>query len=450
VAVFTVLVSEIRHSAAPRVAALGLLSASAAMGQASSPPSVQGVAFDSLRGVPLAGAFVTVVGAGRSTTSDSLGRFRFDSLGAGTYSFAIQHDVLDSIGVGSITTRTTVRGGDDEVRMAVPSLATLWRRWCQGVAPKDTGLVHGVVRDVEGNPAVGATIEVSWTDLSVENKVVRERGKIGHVVADANGNYALCGIPANTMVQLRATRDSATSGSLDLILLQMLVSHRDLRIADGSQGSGTITGIVTQGGRPFAGARVVVGDRPELRTGSDGHFIVRDVPAGTRQVDLFAVGMIPGSVVVDVPVHDTALVRFDMQKVVRLPGVTVAGSVMRKTIFADIDYRRRTGFGHFVDSMEIAKLGSLSAAFGSTPFARVVSRGGHIDKVMVTVRGFECEAAYLIDGLVSERDELIDLTPQSVVAIEVYSRLIPSDIMAKLHRRPGCGVVAFWTRRYEP
>ena len=150
---FTVLVSRIRHASAARLAALMVSVASAAMGQGvSSSSSVRGVVFDSLRGAPLSGAFVSIAGVGRSTTSDSLGRFRFDSLPAGTYTFAIQHDIIDSIGVGSIATRAIVRGRDDEVTIAVPSFVALWSRWCQGAAPKDTGLVHGTVRDASGAP----------------------------------------------------------------------------------------------------------------------------------------------------------------------------------------------------------------------------------------------------------------------------------------------------------
>lgn len=448
---FTVLESEIRHSPGARLAALGLLISSAALGQvAPVSPSVQGIVFDSLRGVPLSGAFVTIPSVGRSTTSDARGRFTFDSLGPGTYTFAIQHDVLDSVGIGSIATRTSVRGVGEEVTIAVPSFAALWRRWCQSVAPKDTGLVHGTVRDLSGKTVARATVEVSWTDFNVDGKALQQRGKRAHVVTDAEGNFALCGVPAFTSVQLRASLDSAGSGSLDLTLSDFLVTRRDVRVTLSSQGVGIVAGLVTQSGRPFAGARVIVDDRPEQRTGADGKFIVRDVPVGTRQVEILAVGMTPGAIAVDVPVRDTALVTFDMQKVVALPGVKVAATAARKRIFADIDDRRREGLGHVVDSTEIGKYSSLTAAFGAIPFARVQAKGAHIDKVLVDGPGGGCEAAYLIDGMLMESGDLGELTPQNVVAIEFYRGMIPHEIMAKLHRRSGCGVVAFWTRRFAP
>ena len=450
---FTVLETKVFHrfSCAGAVAISLVPIARPSLAQtATATPIVQGVVYDSLRGAPLAGAFVTVPSVGRSTMSDVRGHFRFDSLAPGTYTFAIQHDVLDSIGVGSITTRTSVHGVGDEVMIAVPSFAALWRRWCQSVAPKDTGLVHGTVRDLSGRTVARASVEVSWTDFSVDGKALQQRGKRAPVVTDADGNFALCGVPAYTSVQLRASLDSASSGTLDVTLSDFLVARRDLRVTTPSQGVGIVAGLVTQSGRSFAGARVIVGDRPELRTGADGKFVVRDVPVGTRQVEILAVGMTPGAIVVDVPVRDTALVTFDMQKVVALPGVKVAATAARKRIFADIDDRRREGLGHVVDSTEIGKYSSLTAAFGSIPFARVEAKGAHIDRVMVDGAGGPCEAAYLVDGMVVERGDLGELTPQTVVAIEFYRSMIPHEMAAKLHRRPGCAVVAFWTRRFAP
>jgi hypothetical protein len=434
-----------------------MICASAVMAQA---PSVRGIVFDSLRNAPLAGAFVTIAGNGisRSATSDSLGHFHFDSLRAGSYTLAAQHDVLDSIGVGSITTRATVGNAASEVAIAVPSFAALWGRWCQSIPPKDTGLVHGTVRDLAGRAVPRATVEVSWTDYNVDGKSLRQRGKLGRVVADADGNFALCGIPANTAFTVHAALDSASSGSIDLLLANYRITRRDLRVTTPSEGVGIVAGLVTQSGKPFPGARVIVAGRPEQRTGNDGKFIVRDVPAGTRQVDILSVGMTPGTIAVDVPVRDTVVVTFDMQKVVSLPGVKVEGLSMRKRIFADIDDRRRSGFGHFVDSTEIRKYGDLSPAFGSMPFARVQLSGAHIGKVLaLTHAGSWCEAAYLVDGHLADASELADLNPGNVVAIEFYRGMVPHDIIAKVEaagdrsqRRSGCAVVAFWTRRYAP
>jgi len=132
--------------------------------------------------------------------------------------------------------------------------------------------------------------------------------------------------------------------------------------------------------------------------------------------------------------------------------VKVEEASVRRRIFADIDERRREGLGHFRDSTEIIRLASLPAALGGMPGVRVSSKGGHVDHVFLPSGSKECEAMYLIDGFPAESAEVGELTPDKVVAIEVFERAssIPSSIGSKLRRRPTCGVAVFWTHRFAP
>src|SRR5438552_2559346 len=67
--------------------------------------TITGVVHDSIGRRPLADATVQLVGAdrgrrfGRSTISDSLGRFQLDSVTAGRYSLGFFHPVLESLGI---------------------------------------------------------------------------------------------------------------------------------------------------------------------------------------------------------------------------------------------------------------------------------------------------------------------------------------------------------------
>src|SRR5262249_22946364 len=89
--------------------------------------SMRGTVFDSLRGRPLANAFVTVAGVNGASATDSKGRFRFDSVPPGVYTVTAQHPVLDSIGLSGLAARATVEAGGSDVQLAVPSFETLWR-----------------------------------------------------------------------------------------------------------------------------------------------------------------------------------------------------------------------------------------------------------------------------------------------------------------------------------
>src|SRR6185312_3309723 len=60
--------------------------------------SVVGIVGDSLHGGPLAGAIILLDGQSREAVTDSIGRFRIDSVSAGRYRVGIFHPVLDSLG----------------------------------------------------------------------------------------------------------------------------------------------------------------------------------------------------------------------------------------------------------------------------------------------------------------------------------------------------------------
>src|SRR4051812_15917360 len=92
-------------------------------------PRVRGVVFDSIHSRPLADAFVGVVGGSLSTQTDARGRFQFDSVPGGTYLVVAQHPALDSLGFPGISQRVHF-AGNEEVRIATPSFAALWRRMC--------------------------------------------------------------------------------------------------------------------------------------------------------------------------------------------------------------------------------------------------------------------------------------------------------------------------------
>src|SRR5690349_1852339 len=82
---------------------------------------VRGIAFDGLRGQPIRNARVTLVGESAFATTDSRGRFRFDSVAPGVHTFAMKHATLDSLGFTGLSTRATIVTGDEEVKLSVPT-----------------------------------------------------------------------------------------------------------------------------------------------------------------------------------------------------------------------------------------------------------------------------------------------------------------------------------------
>jgi hypothetical protein len=431
--------------------------------------TINGIAFDSLRNEPLEGAFITVspatgTGRPRSAVSDRLGRFRVDSLPAGTWLFAMQHAVLDSLGLSAATARWTIADGAEEVRVAVPSFRTFWRSVCGGEPPaRDTGFVYGTVRQSDGRtPARGATVEAAWLDIvnrsSAGDVDIFQRRWTRDTESEADGSYGICGIPAEATLRLAAVRDSAASGVIELLGSAGLVRRRDLVL--GSQDTanaprGTVTGLVSDSsGAPLEGVRVVTDGAPPARTDADGRFTLGRVPTGTRQVEFLMVGRVPHSMVVDVVANETVSLVAQLRRVNTLDVVRVVGSADAARRVREIEERKQSGLGYVRDSTDIPQNATPSALYAMLPSVQVHSTGNGARRFVISLpsnRGGRCLATVFVDGVRQVDQELLGiLSNDEIGAVEVYPR--PAAAPPQFQGGAGggqtvCGAVAVWTKR---
>jgi len=433
------------------VAASSLSSALAAQ---TSTVQVRGVAFDSVRGVPLPGAVITMAGDSRTVRADNRGRFTFDSVTTGPHAFSAQHAALDSLGFSGITTRATVSDGRAEIRIAGPSFATLWRSVCgTNRIPKDSGFVYGTVRDaVTQKPVPNATVDLTWLDLRVDrSKRIAQNWWRSQTHSDAGGNYYICGVPSETGTRIRAATDSAISGLIDLASGSLRVQRRDLSVGaatdSGATQFGVVTGFVTDSaGNPIVDARVVVDGVPELRSGSDGRFLARGVPVGTRQVEVLSIGMAPVMSVVDVTPTDTTQVLASMRRITVLDVVRVTASPALRRLVRDIEERRTSGFGYVKDSTQIADHGNMFSVMFEFPSVRVERKSVYGDFV-VTMAGTgaaRCLANVIINGQKADFEQLNFLRPADIAVLEVYPRRM--SLPMQFIRFDDCGAIVVWTK----
>ena len=435
--------------------------------------AVHGLAYDSLRRAPLTDAFITMAGSAASATTDARGRFHFDSVPPGVHVFHMQHVRLDSLGFPGLRSRVLVTDGTEDVSITVPSFATLWRMACGVTAPpQDSGVVYGTVRDASDHrPVAQALVRATWTDsislladmsenpqdfdaaewsaftrLARGSAFTRRRWRM-EATSDANGGYTLCGVPTRAAgLLVQAVRDSSTSGRIDVPLHELRVYRRDLRI--GSIARGTIVGQLTdRSGTPFTYARVAVDDLPETRSGPDGRFTIRDVPIGTRQVDVRFVGMMPVTVAVDVSAGDTASVHVRLERVTTLRGVTVVASgSMGRVLAQEFDARRRQGTGYFSDSSSIVRYPTLASALRGMPSVLVEQRNGLLSLSLPDGRGGRCSPTVSIDGAEADYNNLLDLETREVAGVEMHVRAISAAFATRAVSEPLCGVIHVWTK----
>ena len=437
------------------VSALIALAALSASGSAQDRVvTVRGVAYDSVRGMPLDGAVISMAGDARTVRADRRGRFEFDSVAPGAHTFSAQHAALDSLGFTGITARTTVTDGRTEIRIAGPSFSTLWRSVCgTSRIPKDSGFVYGTVRDGTTQALVpNATVELTWLDLRVDRTHHISQSRYhGQTSTDSTGGYYICGVPTETGTRIRAATQSATSGLIDLASGSIRVQRRDLTLgAVGDSGSmqvGIVAGLVADSaGRPIPDARVIADGAGELRTAANGRFVVNAVPVGTRQVEVLAIGMSPVVTVVDVSPTDTATVLATMRRITTLDVVRVTASAQIRRLVRDLDERRAAGFGNVKDSTEIANHGTLFSVMFEFPGVQV-ERKNTAGDFIVTMAGTganRCVANVIIDGQKSDFDQLNYLRPTDIAAIEVYPRRM--QLPMQFIRFDDCGAIVVWTK----
>jgi hypothetical protein len=421
--------------------------------------TVTGIAFDSLNFRPLPGAFISIEGQSRSAIAGANGAFTFNGLTPGRYLFAMQHETLDSLGLSGVTARVNVSAAGATVTLAVPSFNTLWRTVCGTAnAPVDTGFVYGSVRDARtGAPLADVSVDVSWIELSKidrggSTQVNQRRWRnIGR--SDSTGDYAVCGLPTDAVIRIRGVSDSSATDVIDLPNTGARVRRRDLLLATAADTThrGAVGGFVTDPrGRPQYNVRVAVEGVPEARTTSDGRFTLRDVPAGTRQVEFTAIGMLPVSTVVDVRANDTVRVAVSLRNVTTLDVVKVTGDAHQQRFARGIEERKRSGFGYQMDSTKISQNATLASVFAGMPSMRVQRRGNTtLFNLLLpgnAVRG-PCEAYIFLDGVPRNgQDDLDFLRASDIATIEVYPRVYSVPVELAPPRDNECGVVAVWTK----
>jgi hypothetical protein len=128
------------------------------------PASIDGVMLDSA-GQPFAGAAVRIGGTSIVAAVDANGRFRFDSLPAGTYTLIGEHAGYDSLGVPAGDVRaTTDEGATQTVSIRAPGADYLVPRLCSGekLKPRSATLRLTVLDGRTNRPLPGAPMRLMW------------------------------------------------------------------------------------------------------------------------------------------------------------------------------------------------------------------------------------------------------------------------------------------------
>jgi hypothetical protein len=443
---------------------------------------VSGVVRDSIAGTTLAGAVVQLVvrdslsAEARTTTADARGRFAFDSVAPGRYALGFFHPMLDSLGLESGAREVDVDGRRPvRADLAIPSPSRLRAAICgpKVLSPSDA-VVVGFVHDArDGTPAANATVIGEWLEISIKRGAIGRR--VPRVVATTSerGWFALCNVPSPGTILITASRGADSTDVLELTVPSSGLLRRELYLGASRTivgldsitnatrrlraGDGHLNGVVVTAtdSQPVAGALVGIAGGPQSRTNERGEWTLTDAPAGTRMLEVRALGYSPERQPVDV-LDAAAPVRVALTTLrAVLDTVKVNASRLSARQQAEFDRRRRSGFGRYITAEDIARrrpafTSDLFRSMAGVRFDRANGRLDDMTRPTIAMRGAVadwCAPSVYVDGHymaeLSADDIDAFVQPSEITGIEVYSgATAPAEFQ---HGLSGCGSIAIWT-----
>lgn len=185
---------------------------------------VRGEIQDSLRGGPLVGARVVVLGTRFTARTDGQGRFQLTGVPVGEHSISFFHEDLTTWGIPSPFVDVVVEaGGFTSTASAVPSFRSAAANACGGGSPRAEAILTGRVLDA-GAPVEGAEVYAYWESPAVSGPVATGEAT---VVTGSNGRYTLCGAPAEVRLDVTVSVDGRPAASAVVTLPVRAFTARD-------------------------------------------------------------------------------------------------------------------------------------------------------------------------------------------------------------------------------
>jgi hypothetical protein len=443
---------------------------------------LQGVAFDSVHGEALIGAMLQVEGTSRFAIADSLGRFLVDSIPPGMHRVLIDHPVLDTLGLGFVTSPLSFAANEvTHTVIALPSGDNLVAKFCtparRSLGP---GALVGRVREPDSDVAAeGARVSFVWYDpdppgLPMGLHPTKRQPRVREATVAADGTYRLCGLPEKFEGKLQAQRkDGGATAEVTVTQDGGLLALRSMSVAPlpavatattpgtpaapARRGTARVFGkVLNSAGAPVPNARVgLVGTTATAVTRANGDFLLDSLPAGTQAIAVRQLGYQPTEQTVELSSRAPARVTVKLGKFVPVLSAVEVVSKRDEGLqsVGFLDRKRNSTGGHFMEGDEIDRRHALQFTdlMRTMPGLRVQSAGGTNQTMLTSSRsttGSGCVTIF-IDGAKMEQLEPGDLDsfarPDETAAIEVYSS---GGSMPPQFSTPGqdCSAVVIWTK----
>jgi protocatechuate 3,4-dioxygenase beta subunit len=462
---------------------------------------VAGNVVDSSSGNAIAGARVQLAGTSFAETTDARGKFSFDSVLPGNYTFDVHTPSLDSL---SISRRVPVSLAEPgvEVEVRLPDAGQVVRSLCAAYDRADPqrdlqGIVLGRANlraangqdSLAGHALSNLKIIAEWRDAAAETATnASDNSSVAtHRVETrtaSDGSFRFCRLPTTTSVSLQAAADGAETGAPQIVQFapgtrlaraELTLDPQSALVARGAEFTGIVVSDSTH--VPIAGAEVALPDLGKSAlTDTAGRFRLMGIPAGDQRVQVRRLGYGAADTKVSFRAGETVERRVVLGRAVLLEPVTVSERELDRRM-ASFEENRRVGLGHFMTRAEIAKydgmtitsalsqLGSAVRVLGNQSIWVTSNRAprppcGPGDTACFESHGWwarpgapiACYSLVYLDKVLmngahepTEPFDLRTIAPERVQAMEFYAG--PSETPLEYSRMASdCGVLVIWTR----
>jgi hypothetical protein len=323
-------------------------------------------------------------------------------------------------------------------------------------------VIVGRVLDAEtDDPRPNARVTLSWVDIQAGASIgVRRIERVRDTTTSRAGEFYFCHLPTHLNGMARAFNTAADSGAVTRPyalrgrLVGTLVLHvpaaAPARDQAATSASGTtapppgsvLTGRVirSDGSGPFAGAQVTVrGSNQIAVTNDSGQFTLRGLAAGSRTLEVRALGWEPVTMPVELAQREPRQVTVPLEvKTAVLRAVIVTATLNAGLQRVGFATRKNMGIGHFLGPDDIAKRSPIDFVDVMAGMPGLRRRPGpYGEDYLAGTRGMNSCVAYVVDGLpyqeVTPGDINNFVRADDIGAVEVYQ---PSESPAQYAYSP--------------
>jgi Carboxypeptidase regulatory-like domain len=336
--------------------------------------TIRGTIVDSASGRGVANARVSVSGTALQVTADSLGRFTIAGAPSGEQTLAIHTPSLDSLNAG-YSAPVTVGSGTTSVAVRVPSALQIAATACGDGGFGSGGILLGRLKLAEDSTgSLSGTVSAEW-----KTGGGADAPKWVSATADARGRFALCGVPLDVALTLKALTDRASGQTGNLrVPASARFTRTEIVLRKEVATAAILAGLVTDSANvPIGGVEVSLPDLSRTTlTNEQGAFALRDVPPGAQRVLVRRVGYGPVEAQVAIEAGRTVERHIRMVRATNLDSVVVTAKAVDHQL-DDFEVNKKLGLGHFLTRAELAtqEARPTASVVASLPGIKVATAG---------------------------------------------------------------------------